>query len=240
MPPQGGEPPLDQPWYGIGFGGAIKRFFKKYATFSGRASRGEYWWWVLLQAIIGVVLGILIGVAGTKSVTSYDYDYASGFSAGTHAGFTGFGIFLYVILMIWELVCLVPGLALVWRRFHDTNHSGGFAFLALIPFVGGIIVLIFMLLGPDPAGARFDAGNQGYMSAMPLPPQGAAPMPNAGYGYPPAQPGPVPGYGQPAQPGPYGQQPPTYQQPPVQPYPGAPQPPQTPQGGNPYTQPPQA
>ena len=35
-------PPLDWPWYGIGFGAAVKRFFKKYATFSGRASRGEY------------------------------------------------------------------------------------------------------------------------------------------------------------------------------------------------------
>ena len=43
-PQTGAEPPLEWPWYGIGFVAAVKRFFKKYATFNGRASRGEYWW----------------------------------------------------------------------------------------------------------------------------------------------------------------------------------------------------
>ena len=43
---QGGEPPLWAPYYGAPFPAAVKRFFAKYATFSGRASRSEYWWWV--------------------------------------------------------------------------------------------------------------------------------------------------------------------------------------------------
>ena len=42
-----GQPPLELPYYGISFGGAIARGFKKYATFAGRASRSEYWWWTL-------------------------------------------------------------------------------------------------------------------------------------------------------------------------------------------------
>ena len=49
-------PPLDWPHYGIGFLPAVKRAFQKYATFSGRASRSEFWWWVLANAVIGTVL----------------------------------------------------------------------------------------------------------------------------------------------------------------------------------------
>ena len=49
-------PPLDWPHYGIGFLPAVKRAFQKYATFSGRASRSEFWWWVLANAIVGTVL----------------------------------------------------------------------------------------------------------------------------------------------------------------------------------------
>jgi uncharacterized membrane protein YhaH (DUF805 family) len=64
---------------------------------------------------------------------------------------------VYVTLSaIWGLATLVPNLALAWRRLHDTNRSGGFYFIGLIPFVGWIIVLVFMLLPADPAGARFD------------------------------------------------------------------------------------
>ncbi|WP_306895831.1 DUF805 domain-containing protein [Agromyces albus] len=44
----------------------------------------------------------------------------------------------------------------MWRRLHDTNRSGAFFFLAFIPFVGSIILLVFMLMPSDPAGARFD------------------------------------------------------------------------------------
>ena len=65
-PVQSGEPALDHPWYGIGFVDAIKRGFKKYAKFEGRASRGEYWWWVLFTGVIFFVLyvaGIIIGAA---------------------------------------------------------------------------------------------------------------------------------------------------------------------------------
>ena len=57
---------------------------------------------------------------------------------------------------VWALAIVVPSLALIWRRLHDTNRSGGYFFLALIPFVGSIILLVFMLLDSNPAGARFD------------------------------------------------------------------------------------
>ena len=66
------EPPLDWPYYGIGFGAAITRFFKKYATFTGRASRGEYWWYALFSAIITFVLyGIVLGISAALGVFSF-------------------------------------------------------------------------------------------------------------------------------------------------------------------------
>ena len=60
-------PPLDWPHYGIGFGGAISRGFKKYARFDGRASRGEYWWWTLFTGGVGIVLAVPALVIGMQT-----------------------------------------------------------------------------------------------------------------------------------------------------------------------------
>lgn len=138
--------PLDKPLYGATFGQAISRFFKKYATFAGRASRSEYWWWMLANVIISSVL----------SAVSYGLG-AAGVGASETPGVGTVSIVGIVLASAWALAVLIPGLALTWRRLHDTNRSGGFFFLALIPFVGSIIVLILTLLPSDPAGARFDA-----------------------------------------------------------------------------------
>ena len=54
------------------------------------------------------------------------------------------------------LAILVPFLAISWRRLHDTNRSGGYYFLAFIPFVGPIILIVLLALPSNPAGARFD------------------------------------------------------------------------------------
>lgn len=144
LPPQNGsaEPPLSQPYYGAPIGAAVRRFFGKYADFSGRASRSEYWWWLLANVIIYAVLEIIANIGGGMGNAS--------------SGPSVIYIIINIILGIWGLATIVPWLALSWRRFHDTNHSGGFWFLGFIPIVGGIIVLIFMLLPPNPEGARFD------------------------------------------------------------------------------------
>ena len=63
-PAQPSPPALDMPHYGIGFIDAIKRGFKKYATFSGRASRSEYWWWALFSFIVYLVLLVPAYVLG--------------------------------------------------------------------------------------------------------------------------------------------------------------------------------
>ena len=137
--------PLDKPLYGATFGQAISRFFKKYATFSGRASRSEYWWWVLASAIISAVLSWLSYGLGAAGVASSEMP-----------GLGTVSIVGIVLTSVWGLAILIPSLALTWRRLHDTNRSGAFFFLIFIPLVGSIILFVFTLLQSDPAGARFD------------------------------------------------------------------------------------
>jgi uncharacterized membrane protein YhaH (DUF805 family) len=141
------EPPLWAPYYGAPIGAAIARFWKKYATFSGRASRSEYWWWALVYFIFTFVLEIVLLSVGT-SATTVSSTGAVAFSPA----------YFVVIAVIWvvSLGLLVPNLAVVWRRLHDTNRSGGYYFLGLIPLVGPIILIVFLASSSDPAGARFD------------------------------------------------------------------------------------
>jgi hypothetical protein len=58
------SPSLAEPLYGASFGQAVARFFRKYATFSGRASRSEYWWWQLATTLVYLLLGIVTVVIG--------------------------------------------------------------------------------------------------------------------------------------------------------------------------------
>jgi len=121
---------------------------KRYADFSGRSRRTEYWMFVLLTLLINVVLGGLLLV--------------SAFAGSTDEG-PGPGFFL--VLTAWVLVMLallVPSIAVQVRRFHDQGRSGWFWLFNLIPSVGALIVLVFMCLegergnnmyGPDPKQA---------------------------------------------------------------------------------------
>ena len=106
---------------------------KNYVGFSGRARRTEYWMFALFNAIIFLVLAILAAV--TRSP------------------------FFWVLYAIYALAVIIPSLAVTWRRMQDTGRNGLWILLGLIPLVGGIILLVFMLLpgtpgpnefGPDP------------------------------------------------------------------------------------------
>ena len=137
-----GEPPLWAPYYEAQFPVAVKRFFKKYATFSSRASRSEYWRWTLVSVGVGIILNILINAGSTTTI--------DGTTPGPGAGLGT------ILLVIWGLATIVPSLALTVRRLHDSNKSGWLILLGLIPFAGAIILFVFAVLAPDPAGQRFD------------------------------------------------------------------------------------
>jgi uncharacterized membrane protein YhaH (DUF805 family) len=103
---------------------------KKYAEFNGRARRKEYWMYALINILIIFVLEIA-GFALIKNVTVVGY------------------IFL-ALLGIYSLATLIPSLAVGIRRLHDTGKSVWWIFISLIPFVGPIILLIFLVKDSDP------------------------------------------------------------------------------------------
>lgn len=115
---------------------------KRYADFSGRSRRKEYWMFVLFQLIIIFGLLILSGLTG-----GFSTDAASGMYSGS-------GLFIGII-MIFALAMLIPSLAVQVRRFHDQDKSGWFILLSFVPFVGGLIVLVFMCLEGTQGPNRF-------------------------------------------------------------------------------------
>ncbi|MEF2978316.1 DUF805 domain-containing protein [Subtercola sp. YIM 133946] len=151
LPPQqagavpGGPVPLWAPYYNAPFGVAVRRFFTKYAAFSGRAGRAEYWWWALVSVIVSIILNILTNATGGNRFDSHGM-----------MTYGGGSIVISIIALVWSLAIIIPSLALLSRRLHDTNHSAGWIFILLIPLVGAIIILVFVLSSPNPAGARFD------------------------------------------------------------------------------------
>jgi len=118
----------------------LESFFtvlKKYADFSGRSRRREYWMFVLANLIVAAILGILSRIP----ILGLIFAIASG---------------------LYGLAVLIPGIAVSIRRLHDTDRSGFMLLLCLIPLVGAIIVLYFAIqegtqgenqYGPDPKGA---------------------------------------------------------------------------------------
>ncbi|MEO7603268.1 MAG: DUF805 domain-containing protein [Sphingomicrobium sp.] len=99
-----------------------KRPLQKYAEFTGRASRPEYWWFVLAQIVVMLVAMFLDSMLGT--------DF----------GGSGYGLIYLVV----ALGLLVPAIAVGIRRLHDTDRSGWWLLIALVPFVGAIILIVFL------------------------------------------------------------------------------------------------
>lgn len=100
---------------------------KKYAVFSGRARRTEYWMFFLFNIIIGFVLGFIEGLFGGPGVLG----------------------------MIYSLAVLIPGIAVSVRRLHDTDRTGWWILIGLIPVIGAIVLLVFMVLDGTPGQNKY-------------------------------------------------------------------------------------
>ena len=147
-----------------------KRPIEKYADFSGRAPRAEYWWFYLATIVAYIVATIIDSILGLDG------------TVGPYG----------VVVLVLMLALLIPGLAATVRRLHDTNRSGWWILIAIVPYfilgilfgmafasgsmaamggvgliggliavAGGIALLVFMILpgtpgdnryGPDPYG----------------------------------------------------------------------------------------
>lgn len=114
--------------------------FKRYADFAGHSRRKEYWMFFLLNLIIYVVL---MGATGGFGMMTDPMAAASG--AG---GFS-------MAVLLYALIVFIPALAVQVRRFHDQDKSGWFVLLNFIPFVGALIVIVFMCLEGTRGANRF-------------------------------------------------------------------------------------
>ena len=126
---------------------------KRYADFSGRSRRKEYWMWTLFVVIVYAVLYTWM----ISAVVS---------TAGEPTAMVGLP---FILLMIFALAILIPGIAVTVRRLHDQEKSGLMFLLVFVPLVGPIILLVFMCIegtpgpnkyGPDPKAA--ERGGAGY------------------------------------------------------------------------------
>lgn len=109
-----------------------KAVFKKYADFKGRATRREYWLFFLANFLAMIVLTI----AG-NFITGFRFDFGE------------------ILARIYDLVVLLPSLAVCVRRLHDSGRSAWWLLLIAIPIVGWIILLVFLLLDSQPAENKY-------------------------------------------------------------------------------------
>lgn len=118
------------------------KVLKQYADFEGRARRMEYWVFVLCNVAISCMISFLDIILGTI------FNYSPFIIDGTG-----------ILAIIYSLAVLLPSIAVLVRRLHDTGRSGYWILLSFIPLIGGIILIIFLCLpseegenewGPDP------------------------------------------------------------------------------------------
>ena len=151
----------DLPLYGAAPLTAYSRFWRRYVVFSGRASLSEYWWPVLLNVVVAVVVGLLGAIL--LAVGSGLDDQGLGVAAVPNA----LGGVLLFALFLFFLAQLIPSIAITVRRLHDANLSGLFYLLSFIPSVGGLIVLVLTVLPSNPEGRRFDRGAPAWQPIVP-------------------------------------------------------------------------
>jgi uncharacterized membrane protein YhaH (DUF805 family) len=105
----------------------------KYATFDGRARRKEYWMFFLVNLIISLVLGFIEGIFGGPGLLG----------------------------LLYSLAVLIPSIAVTVRRLHDTGRSGWWILIGLIPVIGWIVLLVFMLMDSQPGSNQYGPNPKG-------------------------------------------------------------------------------
>lgn len=98
---------------------------RRYTDFDGRADRPEFWWFALINLIISLVIWA-VGIA------------LFGYAVGE------------LLAIVYGLATLLPSLGVEIRRLHDTNKSGWWLVVSLVPFVGGIILIVLLAIAGTP------------------------------------------------------------------------------------------
>ena len=122
---------------------AIRSGFANYVNFGGRALRSEFWWWQLFTLLVAFGAGMIDGA---------------------------FNLNADIIADLWALAILLPTLAVSVRRLHDSDMSGWWLFVMMIPFVGFVLLIVWWIqegtlgynrFGPDPRHREVSLHAQG-------------------------------------------------------------------------------
>lgn len=103
------------------------KVLQNYATFTGRARRSEYWYFVLFNVIFAIVAMVIDNVMGTTMQLGYGVALPYGY-----------------VYLLYSLAVFIPGLAVMVRRLHDVGKSGWMFLVALIPLIGAIWLLVLL------------------------------------------------------------------------------------------------
>jgi uncharacterized membrane protein YhaH (DUF805 family) len=125
----------------MSFADSIRTCFTKYAEFKGRASRPEYWWFVLFYLIVYIASAIIAGAVDSS----------------------------WPIVVV-GLAFILPLLAAAVRRLHDTGRSGWWYFIWLVPLAGPIIVIVFLATQGNPGANQYGSPPGGPMMGASVPP----------------------------------------------------------------------
>ncbi len=108
---------------------AYLRMWRLFTNFRIRSTRGEYWKAYLGNAVVGIIFLIALILLHNLVVIA--------------------------IYFLYSLALITPSLAITIRRLHDTDHSGGWVFIGLVPLVGAIVLLVFMVHRSTPGNNRY-------------------------------------------------------------------------------------
>ena len=117
---------------------ALRSFWKRYRDFRGRSRRSEYWF-IQLFLVVSNIAVVIIDLA----LMGWDVDR---FIANGGGGIVG---------LVWILVTIVPALAVLVRRLHDTGKSGWWALVGFLPLVGAVVLLVFTVTDSSPGENEF-------------------------------------------------------------------------------------
>ncbi len=124
----------------MSFGTALRAFWSNYRNFKGRARRSEYWFIQLFLVATNLAAAVI-----DLALMDGDVDR---FIANGGGGIVG---------LIWIIATIVPALAVLIRRLHDTNRSGWWALIGLVPIIGTIAILIFTVTDSTQGENRYGA-----------------------------------------------------------------------------------
>ena len=120
-------------------GEAVRSVLGQYATFSGRASRSEYWWWFVVLLLLNIALRFVDGAVMAPLL---------GYEAFAREAGNPLGVLL-------ALGLLLPNLAVACRRLHDTERSGWWLLIGIIPIIGTLALLVLFALPGSSGENRF-------------------------------------------------------------------------------------